>query len=272
MVPRHVLQAFGLNGEPQRLYGGSVATYRVANVVLKRIHKTSFENQNSLELAPWLAEQLHMISEDGFRISRPIPTQDGQWMLDDGWMAWTFVEGELVAADHLPAAIESVRKLHEALSHVPMHPLLEQNETAWGFAHRHCFAGRPSHVHPVLEALVDKLYGHWTQIPSLPSQLIHGDLCPENVLVSPPKPAGFIDFTPFWAPVDFALAMFANWVGPRQGNASVFRYFKDVAYFDQLLIRAAIRMLLVVSHSAGVEGWEQAPEKRAAEIVLSCVS
>jgi hypothetical protein len=84
MIPRHVLHTFGLSGKPQRLYGGSVATYRVANVVLKRIHKT-------------------------------------------------------------------------------------------------------------------------------------------------------IDFTPFWAPVDFALAMFANWVGPRQGDASVLRYFKDIAYFDQLL-------------------------------------
>jgi Ser/Thr protein kinase RdoA (MazF antagonist) len=272
MVPRHVLQTFGLSGEPQRLYGGSVATYRIANAVLKRIHKTSFENQNSLELAPWLAEQLHIISEDGFRISRPIPAQDGRWVLDDGWMAWAFVEGEPVAVDHLPAAIESVRKLHEALRHVPMHPLLEQNETAWGFAQRYCFAGRPSHVHPVLEALVDELYEHWTQIPPLPSQLIHGDLCPGNVLVSSPRPTGFIDFTPFWAPVDFALAMFANWVGPRQGDASVLRYFEDMACFDQLLIRAAIRMLLVVSHSAGVEGWEQSPEKRAAEMVLDYVS
>jgi hypothetical protein len=31
-------------------------------------------------------------------------------------------------------------------------------------------------------------------------------------------------------------------------------------------------MLLVVSHLAGVEGWEQSPEKRAAEMVLSYVS
>jgi len=83
---------------------------------------------------------------------------------------------------------------------------------------------------------------------------------------------GFIDLTPFWAPVDFALAMFANWIGPRRGDPSILQYFEDIPCFDQLLIRAAIRMLLVVSHLEGVEGWETSSEKRAAGIVLDYVT
>ena len=78
-------------------------------------------------------------------------------------------------------------------------------------------------------------------LPPLKSQLIHGDLNPETILVAPGLPAGFIDLTPPWGPVDFALDMFANWIGPRQCDPSVLRHIADIAHFDQLLIRAAIR-------------------------------
>jgi len=54
-----------------------------------------------------------------------------------------------------------------------------------------------------------------------------------------------IDFTPYWAPVDFALAMFANWV--------VLKHLQSIKHFDQLIIRAAIRMLLIVSHLKGIK-------------------
>jgi hypothetical protein len=101
-------------------------------------------------------------------------------------------------------------------------------------------------------------------------QLIHGDLNRENILIAPGLPPGFIDVTPFWAPVDFALAMFANWIGPRCGDPSVLCHFEGVPYFNQLLLRAVIRMLLVVSELRGVEEWES--ERRAAEIVLDYVS
>jgi hypothetical protein len=88
------------------------------------------------------------------------------------------------------------------------------------------------------------------------------------VLIAPGQPPGFVDFTPFWDPVDFAVAMFANWIGPRSGDVSVLRCFEEIPHFYQLLLRAAMRMLLVVSELAGVEGWEDAPEQRAAELVL----
>jgi aminoglycoside phosphotransferase (APT) family kinase protein len=127
-------------------------------------------------------------------------------------------------------------------------------------------------VHPLLAGLVDELYARYKPLPSPSCQLIHGDLNPDNVLMAPGGSPGFIDFTLFWAPVDFAIAMFANWIGPRRGDLSVLRYFEDIAGFHQLLLRAAVRMLLIVSELGGVEGWERAPEKEAAELVLGLPS
>jgi hypothetical protein len=46
-------------------------------------------------------------------------------------------------------------------------------------------------------------------------------------------------------------------------------FFEDIPYFHQPLLRAAVRMLLIVSELEGVAGWENAPEKKAAELVLN---
>ena len=124
----------------------------------------------------------------------------------------------------------------------------------------------------MLVDLVDALYAKRQSLPSMTSQLIHGDLNHMNVLVASGMPVGFIDLTPFWAPVDFALAMFANWIGPRRGYPSILKHFEDIPHFEQLLIRASIRMLMVVSYLNGVEKWEDSPENMAAELVLEYVS
>ncbi len=272
MIPDHVRKAYHLKGPARRLPGGSRPVYRVADVVVKQLHPTSLETPYSLELAPWLAGLLAAVSEDGFRVARPIAACNGGWMLDDGWVAFTFVEGRPATSKDVPAAIDAIRAFHRALSDAGKHPLLERNDTAWGFAHKHCWGERPAWVHPVLADWVDELYARRRPLPPLACQLIHGDLNHENILVAPGLAPGFIDLTPFWAPVDFALAMFANWTGPRRGDPSVLRHFESIPRFDQLLIRAAIRMLLVVSYLRGVAGWDTSSEKRATEIVLDYVS
>jgi len=260
---------FRLEGPVEPLPGGSRPAYRCGHVVVKQLHRTSLETEHSLALAPWLAGELSRIEEMSFRLGRPIPARDSTWVLANGWAAWTFVEGRPARSEDVPDVLAAIRALHRSLAHVAKHPLLDQNTIAWGFAHRHCWTARPEWVHPALAELVDRLYARYKPLPSLPCQLIHGDLNVDNVLVAPGQSPGFIDFTPFWAPVDFAIAMFANWIGPRQGDVSVLRYFADIPHFHQLLARAAVRMLLIVSQLGGVEGWAEASEKRAAELVLS---
>ena len=46
------------------------------------------------------------------------------------------------------------------------------------------------------------------------------------------------------------------------------RHFRGVPHLEQLLVRAAIRMLLIMGGFEGWDGWETCHEKRAAEIVL----
>jgi Ser/Thr protein kinase RdoA (MazF antagonist) len=271
-IPHHVRQSFNLKGPARRLPGGSVDVYRVGDLVVKQLHRGSLESPHSLHLAPWLAGHLANLDEEGFCIARPVPSQDGRWMLHDGWTASTYVDGRPASAGDVPAVIEAIRALHRALRAIPKHPLLDRNDGPWGFAHEHCWSGRPEWVHPILADLVDELYARRRALPPLEGQLIHGDLNPENVLVAPGRPPGFLDLPPFWAPVDFGLAMFANWIGPRRDDESVLRHFQGIPHFDQLLIRAAIRMLLVVSELQGVDAWDTAPEKRAAEIVLDVTS
>jgi Ser/Thr protein kinase RdoA (MazF antagonist) len=268
MIPDHVKECFGLVGSIEYLPGGIQPVYRAGDVVIKQIHAGSLETEHSLELAPWLARELAQVDAHGFRLARPVATRDSKWMLENGWTVWSHVEGRPPEAEDIPDVIDAIYTLHASLRQVAKHPLLDQNTSAWGFAHRHCWGNRPERVHPTLAGLVDELYSRCQPLPSLSCQLIHGDLNAENILVASGQPPGFIDFTPFWAPVDFAVAMFANWIGPRQGDVSALRYFEHIPHFEQLLFRAAVRMLLIVSELEGVAGWESAPEKRAAELVL----
>ena len=69
--------------------------------------------------------------------------------------------------------------------------------------------------------------------------------------------------------MEFALGMYANWVGPRQGDLLVLHYFQHIRAFDQMLLRASLRMLLVMHVGGDFEGWETCSEKKAAELVLS---
>jgi Ser/Thr protein kinase RdoA (MazF antagonist) len=214
LIPEHVRESFGLAGSIESLSGGTEPAYRAGNVVIKQIHPVSLETEHSLELTPWLAGELAQVEARGFRLARPVATRDAKWMLEDGWTVWSYIEGYPPEVQDIPDVIRAIYALHTSLCQVGKHPLLDRNTSAWGFAHRHCWGNRPERVHPTLAVLVDELYGRYRPLPPLSCQLIHGDLNAENILAAPGQPPGFIDFTPFWAPVDFAVAIFANWIGP----------------------------------------------------------
>jgi len=52
----------------------------------------------------------------------------------------------------------------------------------------------------------------------------------------------------------------------------VLHHFKTIPAFAQLLVRAGIRMLLVMSVINQLEDWESCPEKRAAELISDHIS
>ncbi|MCC6179646.1 MAG: phosphotransferase [Chloroflexi bacterium] len=261
-----ILDAFGRSGQPLLLPGGSRPVYRVGDLVLKRLSRGALEHNRSWELFPWLAGVLDTLPHAGFRVARPVRTRDGAWMTDDGWTASAYLVGRHATADDVPACIVAIQALHAALAEAPKHPLLDRNESIFGRADRACWGARPAGVPTQVAPLVDALYAIRQPIDALDEQVIHGDLNPENVLVAPGLPPAFLDVAPFWRPPGFALAMFANWIGPRRGDVSVLRYFAGQPHFDQLLIRAAIRMLLVMTDD--LENFEGSWEARAAWLVL----
>lgn len=263
---RNVLDAFDVAGTPRILPGGTRPVYRVGQAVFKRLHQTSLENSSSLRLFAWLAPYLHDLPENGFRLAKPIALKKGGWITADGWTAWTFVEGQPASATDVPSCISAVQALHAALRDVPKNPLLETNASTFGQADRASWDSRPAPVHSAIEPLLDTLYALRQPVDGLTDQLIHGDLNPGNILVAPDLPPAFIDVAPFWRPVEFALGMFANWIGPWDGNVAVLNEFRNVPAFDQMLVRAAIRMLLIMND---LGDWEASPERRAAEIVLN---
>ncbi len=274
MIPKSVLDAYQLHGPAIPLGSGTVQVARVGGVVIKPVHDGSLEHPRSLDVLAWLADQIADIEADGFRLARPIRSQEGAWLVADKhstvWSAWTFLPGQpMKEHDDIPAVIEAIYALHRALHPISRLALLDENDTPWGVADRCCWDQPPAWIHPVIEPLALQLYERLRPIPDLPCQIIHSDLNLANIIVAPELPPGFIDITPVWAPVDFTVAMFANWLGPRRGDVSRLRYFEHVPHFDQLLLRAAIRMLLIVSELHGVDEWRE--EQRAAELVLAYV-
>jgi hypothetical protein len=264
-----VLAAFGAPGPAARLPGGSRPVFRAGGLVFKRIGPTSLEHHRSLELFPWLAALLHRLPADGFRLARPLQTRDGRWRTPEGWTAWSYQAGRPAGGADVPACIQAIGALHRALQRVPRPPLLEPNESVFGWADRACWGARPEHLPAETETLIDALYELRRPVAGLRDQLVHADLNPGNILLEPGLQPAFLDPAPFWRPAEFALAIFANWIGPRRGDAAVLRHFAEVPNFQQLLIRAGIRMLLIMT--TDLDQFEHSSEARAARIILDYV-
>ena len=267
-----VMRIFNLTGDPQILPGGSTTNYRVGNFVLKQIKETSLENNHSPELAAWIAGFTTELVQNGFRLPLLRATIKNTWISSDGWVAAGFLAGHHATPGDIPVCIQAIQSLHQALAQVPAHPLMKDNHTAWGMAHEWCWGEKPAQVQVELRPLIDRLYALRQPISTSPWQLIHADLNPGNILVEPGLPPAFLDLSPFWGPPEFALAIFANFSGPRCRDMTVLRHFSHLPHFKQLLIRAAIRMLLEVSVLDGLEGWETCEEKWAAEYIIEFVT
>jgi uncharacterized protein (TIGR02569 family) len=236
------LAAFGLVGEESvALPYGEERSYKVGHAVLKHLRG------GSAEVVGWAADLHASIREDGFRVARPLPVEGGGWVTEDGWSASVFLEGHHDYRQHVEACISAITRYHAALEMQPRPAFFDTLDGPFRRADRYAFGERPSWVHPELEEQVDALYALRKPLVGLQDQLIHGDLNPSNLLVADGQPPGIIDIAPYWRPASFALAVFAYWIGPWRGRPDLLAQFAHVEQFDQLLIRASIRMLLFMS-------------------------
>jgi uncharacterized protein (TIGR02569 family) len=233
MLPsKHVITSFRARGTPQRLAGGQGTSYLVGNTVLKRA-----ENETEVR---WIAETLSRIEEKRFRAPRYLTSTTGTFIVD-GWIAYEFLQGR-----HMKGRWKEKRRVledfHNALAAVSMPSFFHERCDHYSLADKMAWGELEIKCHKRLQPAVKLLTSRIKQI-DLPNQIIQGD--PGNILFSPCAPPAIIDFSPYWRPVEFSLAVLIVdalvWEG---ASESIFQVFRDVVHLDQLLLRAELRRVL----------------------------
>ena len=121
--PAHVLAAFGVDGEPELLPGGTGRSWRAGSLVLKPLDHPASE-------IAWQAEILASVEQDGFRVARLRPE------VVDGWTASDYVAGA-----HEPGRWREIiavgERFHAALAHVPRpDTILDRRTNPWAIGDR----------------------------------------------------------------------------------------------------------------------------------------
>lgn len=238
---KQVMADFNIEGVPFVLPGGEGRTFRVNGFVLKHINKDARDCTN------WISDLFCGIKENNFRVPRPVLTKDGHWITKGGWTAWTFLEGNHEYKNYIKESVQAITAFHQAISDVPKPLFINSENSPYSRADRHAWGEKPKRIDPLLKDKVEMLYKLRRPIKELQDQLIHGDLNPENILFTPNLPPAIIDIALYWRPLEFALAVYAYWIGPWRNDLLVLKNFISIKEFDQMLVRAAIRMLLIMS-------------------------
>lgn len=249
-----VAAAFGVNAEIALLPGGAdLKTFRSGNVVLRYLGK------NAQEAGNWNAELFNHIKEDGFRVAKPIKAADGSWIVN-GWVAEQFFEGRQATVDDLPIIINAVDRFHKALVGRSLPDYRKTEHTMWDLADEWAWGEVPRDIDPKLYEIIFGLLNLKKPV-NLPDQLIHGDLNLNNILIADNQAPAIIDLAPYWRPAEFAQAVMAYWVGPYTGDIEILNNFRHIPEFDQMLIRAGLRMALTQKdpqNATDLEAYEKA--------------
>jgi uncharacterized protein (TIGR02569 family) len=230
------LQAFGVNTEPVLLSGGQGTSYRAGNIILKPA--------DSAEETSWIAEVYKELKQDGFRIAHYLESTTGEWVVD-GWFAQEFLAGKHSNA-RWKEAIETCKIFHRALLEIPRPAFLDAKTDPWSVADRVAWQEQPLMCYPELKQALDELFSVIRPV-SLPKQMIHGDFT-MNILFADNLPAAVIDFSPYWRPAEFAIAIIIVvdalvWEG---ADASILDYADDIVEINQMLARAEIRRIMEI--------------------------
>jgi Ser/Thr protein kinase RdoA (MazF antagonist) len=239
---RELQEHFGLEADVQRMQGGEGRTFRSGSSVFR------LENaEDWIEALNEVATLCSRIIERDFRVSRPKKTKTGQWITPGRWSAWTWVEGVSATENDLASVVFAVRAFHNSMAYFSKPESLQHRNSLYDRADRAAWDEAPLEVHPLLQRYYDRLMALKKPVIGMQDQLIHGDLNPQNILVAPRLAPAIIDAALYWRPHEFAMAVLAYWMGAYRGRAHVLNQFASVKNFDQMLVRAALRTLLISS-------------------------
>jgi hypothetical protein len=205
---------FGARPPFRRLPGGEGRTYTAGRLVFRRE-----DNRDDATLIARIHARLPR--SRAFRVSRPVPARCGSW-------------------------VSPVTAFHGALAGLARPRLLARRDSPYDRADKAAWGRMPTGIGPTLTRFVGAL-ARWRRplLVRQRAQIIHGDLNPDNILVAAHAAPALIDLAPYWRPPGFALAVLAYWLGPHRGDRAVLDAFDHVPDFPQLLVRAALRSVLI---------------------------
>ena len=227
--PRRVLDAFGLEGEPEPLGGGRGTAWRCGELVLKPL-------DTSVEEVEWQGRMLGSVPCDGFRVSRLRGVHDG-------WCGWDVVAGEH-RERAWPEVIAVGERFHAALAGVPRPDFLDRRTSHWALGDRVAWGEVPATDFQHVEH-VQRLVAALRPVDESASQVVHGDLT-GNVLFAAGLPPAVIDLSAYWRPPAFASAVVVGdalvWEGADESLLEAVAHVED---FPQYLLRALLFRIVV---------------------------
>jgi hypothetical protein len=158
-------------------------------------------------ITDWLCDALDGLVPDGFRISSPIRAATGEWRFD-GWTASVFEPGTPADATGGPwiDVLEAGAAFCRALEGVERPWFTAIRTDPWAIADRVAWQEESVDLPAAYEAVVHCLAALAPDRPGDPDQVVHCDL-PGNVLLHPGLEPLILDFSPFWRPMRYSLAV-----------------------------------------------------------------
>jgi len=242
--PEYVRAAFGApEGEPDPMNRG---VWRCGGVIFKPVASPAE--------AAWVAQALDGLQVEGVRLSRPLRSSDGRWVVS-GWGATRYLYGRVEPRHDEVVAVG--QRLHAATADLARPAFLEDrsgSDAGYAAADAAAWGDQDPELPPERGGRSFDQLAAARRPVGLKDQLVHGDLF-GNVLFAGSALPAVIDFTPYWHPAEWAAAVVVvdalAWGGADPG---LLQRWSSLDEWPQVLLRALLfRIVLHARHPRATE-------------------
>ncbi|MEJ3656738.1 TIGR02569 family protein [Actinomycetes bacterium KLBMP 9759] len=242
VLPPHVRSAFGVKDvEPRPVVWAGRRAWHCGDVLIRAVPDNA--------VAAWSAGVLDTLQVDGLRVSRPVRSSDGRWVIG-GWAASRYVPGTL--EPRYDAVVEAAMRLHAATATVLRPRVLDDREDLVSRSAAGAFGEQRLQLDPVRGgSCYDEIAALRKPVRVAP-QVVHPELFGAVLFDDDGVPA-VIDLVPCWRPKEWAAAVVVvdalAWGG---ADASLVQRWSHLDEWPQMLLRAVLhRLALHAQHPEG---------------------